>query len=63
MGGVGGGGWLNSHSMSSAPECKAYKNALDTNIIPLRAKRVGEFNEIRHKQISPTNILSALGCL
>ena len=32
-------------------------------IIPLRAKRVGEFIEIRHKKISPTSILSTLGCL
>ena len=28
--------------------------------IPLRAKRVGEFIEIRHKKISPTRILSTL---
>ena len=32
-------------------------------IIPLRAKRVGEFIETRHKKISPTRILSTLGCL
>ena len=32
-------------------------------IIPLRAKRVGEFIEIGHKKISPTGILSTLGCL
>ena len=32
-------------------------------VIPLRAKRVGEFIDIRHKQISPTRILSTLGCL
>ena len=31
--------------------------------IPLRAKWVGEFIEIRHKKISPTCILSTLGCL
>ena len=31
--------------------------------IPLRAKRVGEFFEIRHKNISPTRILSTLECL
>ena len=30
-------------------------------IIPLRAKRVGEFIEIRHKNISPTRILGTLG--
>ena len=40
----------------------------DTNkpgygIVPLRAKRVGEFIEIRHKKNSPTCILSTLGCL
>ena len=34
-----------------------------TQIIPLRAKRVGEFIEIRHNKISPTRILSTLGCL
>ena len=32
-------------------------------IIPLRAKRVGELIEIRHKKISPTHILSTLWCL
>ena len=32
-------------------------------IIPLWAKQVGEFIEIRHKKISPTRILSTLGCL
>ena len=32
-------------------------------LIPLRAKRVGEFIEIRHKKISPTSILSTLECL
>ena len=32
-------------------------------IISLRAKRVGDFIEIRHKKISPTCILSSLGCL
>ena len=31
--------------------------------IPLRAKRVGQFIEIRHKNISPTHILNTLGCL
>ena len=31
--------------------------------IPLQAKWVGEFIEIRHKKISPTCILSTLGCL
>ena len=31
--------------------------------IPLQAKRVGEFIEISHKKISPTRILSTLGCL
>ena len=30
-------------------------------LIPLRAKRVGEFIEIRHKNISPTRILGTLG--
>ena len=29
-------------------------------IIPLRAKQVGEFIEIRHKKISPIRILSTL---
>ena len=29
-------------------------------VIPLRAKRVGEFTEIRHNKISPTGILSTL---
>ena len=32
-------------------------------LIPLRAKQVGEFIEIRHKKISPTSILSTLGCM
>ena len=31
--------------------------------IPLRVKQVGEFIAIRHKKISPTRILSTLGCL
>ena len=31
--------------------------------IPLRAKRVGEFIEIRHKKILPTRILNTLECL
>ena len=34
-----------------------------SSIIPLRAKRVGEFIEIRHKKISPTRMLATLGCL
>ena len=33
------------------------------HIIPLRAKRIGEIIEIRHKKISLTRILSTLGCL
>ena len=33
------------------------------DIIPLRAERVGEFIEIRHKNISPTRILGTLECL
>ena len=33
------------------------------NVIPLRAERVVEFIEIRHKRISPIRILSTLGCL
>ena len=32
-------------------------------IIPLRAKQVWEFIEIRHKKIKPTRILGTLGCL
>ena len=32
-------------------------------IIPLQAKRVREFIEIRYKKISPTPILSTLGCM
>ena len=32
-------------------------------LIPLWAKRAGEFIEIRHKKISPTHILNTLGCL
>ena len=32
-------------------------------IFPLRAKQVGEFIEIRHKNISPTRILSTHECL
>ncbi len=31
--------------------------------IPPRVKQVGEFNEIRHKKISPTRIPSTLECL
>ena len=34
-----------------------------SKLIPLRAKREGEFFEIRHKKISPTPILSNFGCL
>ena len=33
------------------------------SLIPLRVKGVGEFIEIRHKKISPTDILSTLECL
>jgi hypothetical protein len=33
------------------------------HFIPLRAKRVGEFIEIRHKKISLTPMLSTLECL
>ena len=33
------------------------------HFIPLLAKRVGECIKIRHKRISPTRILSTLGCL
>ena len=32
-------------------------------VIPLQVKQVREFIEIRHKKISPTHILSTLGCL
>ena len=34
---------------------------LHFKIIPLRAKQVGEFIEIRHKKISLTRVLSTLG--
>ena len=36
---------------------------VEFQIIPLRAKQVEEFIEIRHKKISPTHILRTLGCL
>ena len=35
----------------------------DGELIPLQAKQVGEFIEVRHKKISPTCILSTFGCL
>ena len=38
-------------------------HAAPGHIIPLRAKRVREFIEIRHKKNSPTRLLSTLGCL
>ena len=43
--------WLNSLN-------HVLKNTF--NFIPLRAKQVGEFIEIKHKKISPTRILSTL---
>ena len=48
---------------SLIPNGKNEKVLKISSFIPLRAKQVGEFIEIRHKQISPTCILSTLGCL
>ena len=36
---------------------------LNKAVIPLQAKRVVEFIEIRHKKNSPTRILRTLRCL
>ena len=55
--------------MSPCAEIRLLKNPKQDQkkflfiVIPLRAKREGEFIEIRHKKISPTRILSTLGCL
>ena len=38
-------------------------NSENIQLFPLLVKREGEFIEISHKKISPTHILSTLGCL
>ena len=54
---------INSNSSIKLP-CTVWETNLNLScFIPLRAKPVGEFIEIRHKKISPTSILSTLGCL
>ena len=50
---------------SSSAVCKPFC-CLQTETVfnyPLREKQVGEFIEIRHKNISPTRILGTLECL
>ena len=58
--------FLNSNeqpqSLLMKMQAYCYKNE-NFLLIPMQAKRVEEFIEIRHKKNLPTHILSTLGCL